>query len=136
MAERVNAQMQDYRSLHAVARTWPTSDRLMVSIGPSPHSARLVRAARRMATTLRAPWLAVYVETAQSSRLSKADSDRIGQTLHLAEELGAETATISGTELVDELLDYARVATLRKSWSASRNVPAGRNGSRARSFTS
>ncbi len=108
MAERVNAQMQDYRSAHAVLRTWPTSERLMVSIGPSPHSTRLVRAARRMATTLRAPWLAVYVETAGSARLNKEDADRVAQTLHLAEELGATTATISGASLVDELLDYAR----------------------------
>jgi two-component system sensor histidine kinase KdpD len=114
VAERVNAQMQDYRSLHAVARTWPTSDRLLVSVSPSPHSARLVRATRRMATTLRAPWLAVYVETAQSVRLSKEDTDRVGQTLHLAEELGAETATISGAHLVDELLDYARRRNVTK----------------------
>jgi len=114
MAERVNAQMQDYRSLHAVVRTWPTSERLMVSVGPSPHSARLVRAARRMATTLRAPWVAVYVETAQSARLSKEDADRVAQTLHLAEELGAETATISGAHLVDELLDYARQRNVTK----------------------
>ncbi|HVU86730.1 MAG TPA: sensor histidine kinase KdpD [Pirellulales bacterium] len=114
VAERVNAQMQDYRSLHAVARTWPTSERLLVSVSPSPHSARLVRATRRMATTLRAPWLAVYVETAPSARLSQEDADRVGQTLHMAEELGAETATISGTHLVDELLDYARRRNVTK----------------------
>jgi len=114
VAERVNAQMQDYRSLHAVARTWPTSERLLVSVGPSPHSPRLVRAARRMATTLRAPWLAVYVETAQSAHISQQDADRIAQTLHLAEELGAETATISGADLVDELLDYARRRNVSK----------------------
>ncbi|HEY4310331.1 MAG TPA: sensor histidine kinase KdpD [Pirellulales bacterium] len=114
VAERVNAQMQDYRSLHAVARTWPTSERLMVSVSPSPHSARLVRATRRMATTLRAPWLAVYIETAQSARLAKEDADRVAQTLHLAEELGAETSTISGTHLVDELLDFARRRNVTK----------------------
>jgi two-component system sensor histidine kinase KdpD len=114
MAERVNAQMQDYRSLHAVVRTWPTSERLLVSVGPSPHSTRLVRAARRMAATLHAPWVAVYVETAQSVRLSKEDADRIAQTLHLAEELGAETATISGAHLVDGLLDYARHRNITK----------------------
>ena len=114
MAERVNAQMQDYRSLHAVVRTWPTSERLMVSVGPSPHSARLVRAARRMAATLRAPWVAVYVETDDSARLSKEDAERAAQTLHLAEELGAETATISGAHLVDELLAYARRRNVTK----------------------
>ena len=114
VAERVNAQVQDYRSTHAVASTWPTSERLLVSVGPSPHSARLVRAARRMAATLRAPWTAVYVETAQSLRATKEDADRVAQTLHLAEELGAETATLSGAHLVDELLDFARQRNVTK----------------------
>ncbi|MFO0886150.1 MAG: hypothetical protein U0894_18540 [Pirellulales bacterium] len=55
-AERVGAQANDYRQQHDVARIWPTSERLLVCVGPSPMSARLVRATRRMASSLRAPW--------------------------------------------------------------------------------
>src|SRR5262249_1468957 len=61
-AERVNLQVEDYRRAQAAAQTWPTAERLLVCVGPSPLSARLVRAARRMATSLKCPWVAVYVD--------------------------------------------------------------------------
>ena len=48
-ADRVDAQMQHYRRDHAIAQTWPTNERLLVGVSPGPLSARLVRAARRMA---------------------------------------------------------------------------------------
>jgi two-component system sensor histidine kinase KdpD len=42
-ADRVDAQMQVYRSTHAITETWPTTERLLVSVSPSPCSVRLVR---------------------------------------------------------------------------------------------
>ncbi len=48
-AERVDAQMRVYRREHAIDKVWPTAERILVCIGPSPWSARLVRAAKRMA---------------------------------------------------------------------------------------
>ena len=55
-ADRVNEQMQDYRTEYAVSGNWATAERLLVCVGPSPTSARLIRSTSRMATTLRAPW--------------------------------------------------------------------------------
>jgi two-component system sensor histidine kinase KdpD len=107
-AERVDAQMQAYRSTHAIAETWPTTERILVCISPSPLSVRLVRATRRMAARLRAEWLAVYVETPAALRLPEADRDRVVNTLRLAEQLGAETVTLSGQSVSEELLSYAR----------------------------
>src|SRR6266571_1510255 len=74
-ADRVDAQMQVYRRTHEITETWPTTERILVCVSPSPLSARLVRAARRMAALLRAEWLAVYVETPAHLRLPEADRD-------------------------------------------------------------
>src|SRR5919109_3267851 len=63
MAERVDAQMQVYRRIHAITEAWPTTERILVCVSPSPLSVRLVRAARRMAALLRAEWLAGYFQT-------------------------------------------------------------------------
>ncbi len=95
-ADRVDAQMQIYRHDHAIAETWPTTERILVCVSPSPLAVRLVRATRRMATRLRAEWLVVYVETPAHLRLPAADRDRVVQTLRLADQLGAETVTLSG----------------------------------------
>src|SRR4029434_7565467 len=113
-ADRVDAQMQVYRSTHAITETWPTNERILVCVSPSPLSARLVRATRRMAARLRAEWLAVYVETPASLRLPEADRDRVVHTLRLAEQLGAETVTLSGQNVSDELLTYARARNVSK----------------------
>ena len=42
---------------------WATSERLLVCVGPSPSSAKLIRTARRMAAAFDAEWIAVAVET-------------------------------------------------------------------------
>ena len=113
-AERVDAQMQVYRRDHAIAETWPTTERILVCVSPSPLAVRLVRAARRMATRLRAEWLVVYVETPAYLRLPAADRDRVVQTLRLADQLGAETVTLSGQSVSEELLTYARTRNASK----------------------
>ena len=113
-ADRVDEQMQVYRRTHAITETWPTTERLLVCVSPSPLSARLVRATRRMAARLRAEWLAVYVETPAHLRLPEADRERVVHTLRLAEQLGAETVTLSGHSVSEELLTYARTRNVSK----------------------
>ena len=53
------------------------------SVGPSPTSAKLIRAARRLATSLRAEWIALYVETPSQLNLPQAQRDRVIQHLRL-----------------------------------------------------
>lgn len=113
-AERVNVQMENYRSENAIPETWPVSDRLLVCVGPSPFSANLVRGTKRMANSLRASWLAVHVDTPARERLSRAERIRLTANLKLAESLGAETASLSGYHMVDEILRYARKRNVSK----------------------
>src|SRR6267378_4137233 len=113
-AERVDAKMQRYRREHAIDTVWPVTERVLVCIGPSPHSARLVRAGRRLASQLEAPWVVAYVETAAQRSLGEADHARVAQTLRLADSLGAETVTLTGTRMSDEILAYARARNVSK----------------------
>ncbi len=62
-AERVDADVQDYRRDHAIEATWPVTERVLVCVRPNPESGRLVRAARRLAARLRAEWIVVSVES-------------------------------------------------------------------------
>ncbi len=113
-ADRVDAQMRRYRLEHAVRETWPTAERVLVCIGPSPYAARIVRSARRMAARLQAEWVAVYVETPATARISAADREQLERTLHLAERLGAETVTLTGADVAEEVLAYARRRNVTK----------------------
>ncbi len=106
MAERVDEQMQDYMQAHAIPGPWPTVERIVVCVSPSPLSPRLVRAAKRIAERRQVEWLAVYVET--PAQLSEADKDRVTQTLRLAEQLGGEAVTMPGQEIARDLVHYAQ----------------------------
>lgn len=107
-AQRVDAEMRAYREHHAIAPTWPVAERLLVFVGPSVAAARLVRAAKRMADRLGAPWTVAHVETPSTLRAPQSDRDRLWQTLRLAESLGADTAVLAGEDFASEAVRYAR----------------------------
>ncbi len=113
-AERVGAQMDDYREAHGHAGQWPAGERVLVCVGASPFSSRLVRATRRIAASIKAPWIAVHIETPAGARMSKTDRDQLAQTLHLAEQLGGETVTLTGHNLAEELIHYAHTRHVTK----------------------
>ncbi len=112
-AERVDAQMRGYMREHGIRETWPAGERLLVCIGPNPAGARLVRAGKRMATSLKCDWVVLYVE-APGQRISASDRDALVQNLQLAEELGAQTVTLSGLNPAEEVLAYARAHNATK----------------------
>ncbi len=113
-ADRVNAQVQSIRQEEAAKATWPTAERLLVCVGPSPTSAKLIRATRRMATSLKAEWIAAYVETPAQLRLPEKERARAVQNLRLAEQLGGESTTLSGTNFAEEVINYARARNITK----------------------
>jgi two-component system sensor histidine kinase KdpD len=113
-AERVDAQMREYREAQGIERTWATTDQLLVAVSPSPYSARLVRAARRMAASLHAPWLAVYVKSGSARPLPKDADAQLERNLALAEQLGAEVVTLAGDHPTRELLAFARGRNVTK----------------------
>jgi two-component system sensor histidine kinase KdpD len=113
-AQRVDAQMRDYREDHAIDRAWPVSERLLVCVGPGERSEHLVRAARRLAAGLNAEWTALYVETPDLQRLPEGERDRILRNLRLAEELGARSVTVGGGDVAREVVGYARAQNVSK----------------------
>ncbi|HEX5659098.1 MAG TPA: sensor histidine kinase KdpD [Polyangiales bacterium] len=107
-AKHVDTDVQAYRKSHGVQSTWAVGERVLVSVGPSPASARLVRAGKRMASGLDAPWVAAYVEATQRP-LREADRARLESNLQLAESLGATVVRLSGHDVAGPLLAYARL---------------------------
>ena len=107
-AERVDEQMLSYMRAHAIPGPWPTRERIMVCIGTDAVAFRLVRTGKRAAERRQAPWLVVYVETSRHQVLPDEVKDQISAALRLAEQLGAETAVLSGEDVIQEILLCAR----------------------------
>jgi two-component system sensor histidine kinase KdpD len=105
-AERVDHQLRDYMQTQQIAGPWKSGQRLLVALSASPHSVSLIRWARRMAYTMDASWMAVYVE--HSGPLSDAAKAQLAKNIKLAQELGAEIVTTSDDNIADALIRVAR----------------------------
>ncbi len=81
VADRVDADVRTYRETHEITRAWGTNERLLVAVGPAPGSAKLVRATKRMATRLKAVWIAAYVEPSPMKPMRADDRERLEANL-------------------------------------------------------
>ncbi|MCE9595711.1 MAG: sensor histidine kinase KdpD [Planctomycetes bacterium] len=107
-AERVDAQAAEWKREQGIREPWATRERLLVAVDGSKRSADVVRATYRMAARLRAPWIALSVETPAYQRLGEEDRETLDANLELAARLGAQTLVVRGESLVDEILAVAR----------------------------
>jgi two-component system sensor histidine kinase KdpD len=107
-AERVDDQMLAYMQTRAIPGPWPAGESILVCVGPSPLSERLVRTARRQADRMNAHWTAIYVETPAHHRLSKGAKEQVWRSLQLAEKLGGTPVTAFGINVATTAIEYAR----------------------------
>ncbi len=113
-ADRVHDDVEVARLGSASNRPWPTNERLLVCVGPSPTSAKVVRAAKRLADRINAPWIALHIESASAVQWSDADRQQLHRNLKLAESLGGEIVQASGDDVSQELLAYASSRNVTK----------------------
>ncbi|MDA8443038.1 MAG: sensor histidine kinase KdpD [Peptococcaceae bacterium] len=107
-AQRVDHQLESYMRVHGIPGPWPTGEKVLVCISPSPFSAKLIRAAKRMAARLNSEWLAVHVETPRRFPGGEPEQDAMAKNLRLAEKLGAEIVALNGNNIAEEILELAR----------------------------
>jgi len=113
-ADRVDSDVRAYRRAQAVTTVWPTRESLLVCVGASSGSDKLIRSAARMASQSDVQWHVIYVETPKLQRLPDEQRARILRTLKLAQDLGATTASLSGNEAPETAVTYAREHNIGK----------------------
>lgn len=106
-ADRVDDQMVDFLRQGAIEGPWATAERLLVLVGPDALSQRVVRTASRLASGLNAPWTVVSLAKPEAAP-GVDDSQRLDETLRLAERLGATTRRITADDFIAEILRICR----------------------------
>jgi len=123
-AQQVDAQMLAELRAQSLAGPYAAGERVLVAVSELASAPVLVRAAKRLADALKAPWTALHVETQRSARLAAPERQRLADTLALASGLGAMTATIPATSVIEGLRAYATetratqivIGKSRRSW--------------------
>jgi len=120
-AQRVGKQVQIYRQDRGIRHVWSSHEKIMVCVGPGVESLQLIRNGKQLATSLQCEWVAVHVNAANHQESTTEHKNAI-QHLRLAEQLGAETCQLTGLDIVNTLMQYARDQniTLILTWKAVR----------------
>ena len=113
-ADRVEDDVQEYRTDQAIERVWKTEASLLCCVGPEQGGEHVVRSSARLANQLDIEWTAVYVETPTLQRLPPRERERILKTLKLAQDLGAKTAILSSGDPASAVVEYARTHNCSK----------------------
>ena len=105
-ADKADRELRQFMRSRRIAGPWRSRERLLVAVGASPFSERLIRLTRRAAVANHASWIAVHVDAGHPP--DAASQARLESNLALARSLGAEVVMTSGSDVVEALLRVAR----------------------------
>lgn len=107
LADRVEEGMGRYRADHGIVSTWPTRERVVVALSGGPEGETLLRRGARIASRgAGGELLAVHV--ARADGLAGSDLPALAHQRRLTDELGGTFHTVSGEDLSQAVLDFAR----------------------------
>jgi two-component system sensor histidine kinase KdpD len=113
-AMRLQRDVEAARHERSARAPWATAERVLVCVGPSPTSAQIIRATKRLAVSMGAEWLAVAVNPGVEGPRSRAVREQLASNLRLAETLGAESTTLVGRNVADTVLQFASSRNVTK----------------------
>jgi two-component system, OmpR family, sensor histidine kinase KdpD len=113
-ADRVEDDVQAWRSNERIAPVWKTEAAILCAIGAGDEAESIVRSAAQLAQQLAVSWHAVHVETPALHRQADARRERTLRVVRLAQDLGATTAVLAAQDPAQALADYARQHNLSK----------------------
>jgi two-component system, OmpR family, sensor histidine kinase KdpD len=124
VAEKTEAQLQEYMTEHRITEMWPATERVMVGFDYRPHTRQVIRDAWRLAHGLHAELIAVTIQPegylafrSKLARLLKYRSEvkqhmeeaqrHLEENALLAEDLGAEVIRTSSRDIAKTLVEIA-----------------------------
>lgn len=120
----IDRQMLEDLDARAMPGTFAGGERVLVAVNDLPGADGLVRAAKRLADALRAPWTAIYIRTPRADGFDETQKRRVADALRLAATLGATIATVPAETVTEGLIaqvEATRATQLvigksRRSW--------------------
>ena len=107
-AKHVDTDLATYREREEIAEVWPVETKFLVGISSRKNTEHVLLMAHRFAKELEAEWYAVHVESLQQVHYSEKAHQQLHHNLTLAEELGAKVVTLSGKDIAEEVISFAK----------------------------
>lgn len=89
-------------------------EHILICLSSSPSNAKVIRTAARMAEAFHSGFTALFVETTETKELKGANLKRLRDNLRLAEQMGAQIATVYGDDPAVQIAEYAKISGVTK----------------------
>lgn len=89
-------------------------EHILICLSSAPSNAKVIRTAARMTEAFHSGFTALFVQTPETKELSGENLKRLRGNLRLAEQLGAQIATVYGADPAEQIAEYARVSGVTK----------------------
>lgn len=89
-------------------------EHILICLSSSPSNAKVIRTAARMAEAFHSSFTALFVETPETRELEGENLKRLRDNLRLAEQLGAQIATVYGDDPAVQIAEYAKISGITK----------------------
>jgi two-component system, OmpR family, sensor histidine kinase KdpD len=106
VADRVDKQLHEYMQLKRIKGPWKSGLHLLVAVGHTQQSAKLLRWAKNLSYAMGADLQAVYVET--SHKLTPGESEQQNRNISLARQLGIKFRIVTNRDKVKAIVDFAQ----------------------------
>jgi two-component system sensor histidine kinase KdpD len=106
VADRVDKQLHDYMRHKHIRGPWKSGLHLLVAVGPSPYSGKLLRWAKTLSYSMGANIQAVYIETPR--KLSPKEGEQLDKNINIAKQLGIKFRIITNFDIVKAIIDFAQ----------------------------
>ncbi|BCN28882.1 sensor histidine kinase [Anaeromicropila herbilytica] len=113
MADRVNI-VQEKVTIGTKEAEGAAVEHILICLSPSPSNEKVIRQAARMANAFHGKFTAFYVETSDFAEMSKENRDRLKRNTILAEQLGAKVVSSYGSDIVEQIAEYAKASRVSK----------------------
>jgi two-component system sensor histidine kinase KdpD len=107
-AQTVDDQLVDAMRRGGIEGPWAAGERILVLIADDAEASALVRAGRRLADLMDAPWTVAHVERPNRPTQDAKSARRVTETFKIAEQLGAATIVLTGDDVPDTVMAFAR----------------------------
>lgn len=102
--------------------TESVQEHILVCLSASPSNAKIVKTAAKMVNAFGGNFTALYVQTADSEKMTEEDKKRLQSNIQLAKCLGADIATIYANDISYQIAEFARISGVTKIVIGRSNV--------------
>ncbi|WP_410768829.1 DUF4118 domain-containing protein [Fontibacillus sp. BL9] len=93
---------------------YATKDHILVCLSPAASNKKVIRTAARMAEVFHGLFTALFVETPDTKAVTEKGKAGLRENMRLAEQLGAQIATVYGDDVPGQIAEYAKTSHVSK----------------------